>query len=60
MPDVIGFKLEDALSVLNSKFQGKIVVVETLGKTVHQEGEARVLQQKIIDDNKMRLVISYF
>ncbi len=59
MPDVVGYKLERALHILD-KHDFEIVIKETFGKRNIKTAEARVIRQKIHKDNILQLVIAYF
>ncbi len=59
MPDVVGYKLERALHILN-KHDFEIVIQETFGKKNIKTDEARVVRQKIYKGNILQLVIAYF
>ena len=50
MPDVVGYKLERALHILN-KHDFEIVIQETFGKKNIKTDEARVIRQKIYKGN---------
>lgn len=59
MPDVIGYELENALHMLD-EYNFEIIVKETFGKEDIRLGEARVVRQKIYENNILQLVIAYF
>lgn len=59
IPDVLGYKLEDALLVLNSNFYD-VIIKETISKKSNKEGEARVVQLRSSTENKVEIIISYF
>ncbi len=58
IPDVVGYKLEEALSMLGAVDE-EVVVVKTFGKKQLKSDEARIIRQKICN-NKIQLIISYF
>ncbi len=58
IPDVVGYKLESALHILE-KYNFDIIINETFGKESIDSKEARVLKQTIYN-NKLKLIISYF
>lgn len=59
MPDLIGYKLEEALHILN-KHNFEIVIRETFGKKDVKTDYARVVRQKTYKNNILQLVIAYF
>ncbi len=59
MPDVLGYRLERALSILN-KYNFEIVVKETFGKNNIKTDHVRVIRQKKYEDKVVQLIIAYF
>ena len=59
MPDIIGYRLESALHILD-KYDFEIVIKETFGRKNIKTDEARVIRQKLYKDNVLQLVIAYF
>ncbi len=59
MPDVVGYKLERALRILN-KCNFEIIIKETFGKGNVKTDEERIIRQKIYKNNILQLVIAYF
>lgn len=59
MPDVIGYELEKALYMLD-EYNFEVIIGETFGKEDIRLGEARVVRQKICENNILQLVIAYF
>ena len=58
IPDVVGYKLDSALHILN-KYDFEIITQETFGNKETNTGEARVIKQ-IVDNKTLKLIISYF
>ena len=59
MPDVVGYRLERALHILD-RHNFKVVIKETFGKRNTKTDEARVIRQKTYKDDILQLVIAYF
>lgn len=59
IPDVLGYRVEDALAVLDSNLF-KVVIKESLSKKNNKQGEARVLKLKSLSDYEVEIIISYF
>ncbi len=58
VPDVVGYKLDSALHILNG-YDFEIIVKETFGNKETNYKEARVIKQTA-SDNTFKLIISYF
>ncbi|AOY77285.1 PASTA domain-containing protein [Clostridium formicaceticum] len=59
LPDVLGYKIEDAILLLESN-AFKINVKESIAKTCVEEGCARVIRSKRVSQDEIELIISYF
>ncbi len=59
IPNIVGYKLESALSVLD-KYNYNIVLKETLGKKSIKSDEIRVVRQRLNNSNVLQLIIAYF
>ncbi|AKL95445.1 hypothetical protein CACET_c19970 [Clostridium aceticum] len=59
LPDVLGYKLEEAMFLLESK-SFEVLVKESIFKVQNQEGRARVIRSRKLSDAEIELIISYF
>ncbi|ABR48837.1 hypothetical protein Amet_2685 [Alkaliphilus metalliredigens QYMF] len=59
LSNVIGYPLEEALILLDIPTDN-VLIIESKGKNVNENGEPRVIQQQNLQDGKVKLVISYF
>lgn len=59
IPDVLGYRAEDALAILNSN-SFKVVIKESISKKSNRQGDTRVIQLKKLTDDEVEMIISYF
>lgn len=59
MPDVVGHKLETAISILN-QYNFEIIIKESFGKKDVKSDEVRVIRQKRCGEKALQLIIAYF
>lgn len=58
-PDVLGYKLEDALDLLK-KDSLKWLITESTGKYNNKQGDSRIIKIKNLSHGTIELIISYF
>lgn len=59
IPDLLGYRLEDAYNILQGSSQ-EIITEETFGKKSVKSDNIRIVRQTLSHDNKLKLIIAYF
>ncbi|MCC5909832.1 MAG: PASTA domain-containing protein [Clostridiaceae bacterium] len=59
IPDVLGYKLEDALIVLKEQ-KLHVTTRESISHKCEKQGEIRVIRQNKLHNNEIELILSYF
>jgi len=59
IPDIVGYRLESALNILN-EYNYEIIIKETFGKKSIKSDDIRIVRQTILKGNTLQLIIAYF
>ncbi len=59
IPDVLGYELKDALTILES-CSYQVTIIQSLSPKNDKCGNARVIRTRNICNNKVEIIISYF
>lgn len=59
IPDVLGYRAEDALAVLNSN-SFMVTIKESVSKKSDKQGDTRIIRLRRLTDDEVEIIISYF